>query len=155
MKKILTLLFVSILLFCLPANVFAEGETTEVSGSQGTVELYANIASAYSVLLPKKVDVRNDSTDFYVFAKGSITFDKKLDVASDDSSQHVLEDQSAGSDRSYDLQISISNGSFSAERLGSTYQDDLKATFTITHDALPAGNYSYHLPILISLNSVS
>ncbi len=155
MKKILTFLFFSILVFCFPVNVFAEEETTEVSGSQGTVELYANIASAYSVLLPKKVDIRGDSTDFHVYAKGSIALNKKLDVAFDNSSQHTLEDKIPGSSRSYELHIAVTDGSFAADRLGSTYQNDLKATFTITHDPLKAGNYSYDLPILIALNSVS
>ena len=41
MKKILTLLFISLLAFCVPANIFADEDTTEVSGENASVVLYA------------------------------------------------------------------------------------------------------------------
>lgn len=156
MKKILTFLFVSILTFCLQATVFAEEGNTEVSdGSQGTVELFAQIASRYTVKLPRRVDVGSNSTTFNIFAKGSIAANQQLDVTYDDSSEHKLEDQTVGSTRSYPLNIVVNDGSFAADQLTDLYQDALKATFTVTHTSLMAGNYRCDLPILISLHNAS
>ena len=154
MKKIITLLFLSLLTFCVPANIFADEEVNEVSGEQASVTLYANIASQYSVKLPRRVDVRNEITDFNVFAKGSIAADKKLDVTAAQG-QHVLNDNIAGSTRSYPLNVSATGTSFAADLLTDEYQDNLKAVFTITHAALSAGDYTYELPIVIALNDIN
>ena len=151
MKKIITLLFVSLLALCIPANVFAEEGTTEVTGEEASVVLYANIGSQYTVKLPQRVDVRNENTDFNVFAKGSIAADKQLDVVCAQG-EHILRDTIANSDRSYPLTISVADGTFAATALDLEYQDNLKAVFSVSHAALKAGNYSYDLPILIALN---
>ncbi|MBO5526793.1 MAG: hypothetical protein J5946_01990, partial [Erysipelotrichaceae bacterium] len=66
MKKIITLLFVS-LVALLPCNLFAEEGVNEVNGDEASVVLYANIASQYTVKLPARVDVRNETTTFNVF----------------------------------------------------------------------------------------
>ena len=154
MKKIITLLFVSLLALCIPANIFAEEDVNEVTGEQASVILYANIASQYSVKLPKRVDVRNEITDFNVFAKGSIAADKKLDVTAANG-QHVLSDNTTGSSRSYPLTVTATGTSFAADLLTNEYQDTLKAVFTVTHAALSAGDYSYDLPIVIALNDIN
>ena len=152
MKKILTLLFISLLAFCVPANIFADEDTTEVSGENASVVLYAAIPSHYTVKLPARVDVTNVSTQFNVYAKGSIAADKKLDVIAAQG-EHTLRDNTSGSTRSYPLTVNVADGSFAAASLQDDYQDDLKSVFTIGHAALMAGDYSYDLPILISLNN--
>ena len=154
MKKIITLLFVSLLSLCIPANIFADENDNEVTGEQASVILYANIASAYTVKLPLRVDVREETTSFDVFAKGSIAADKKLDVVSTEGA-HVLRDNTIGSSREYPLTVSAINTSFAADLLADVYKDDLKATFTVNHAALAAGDYSYTLPIVISLNNAN
>ena len=153
MKKTLSLLFVTLLL-CLPAAVFADENTSEVTGENASVTLYANIASQYTVKLPARVDVTNQSTDFDIFAKGSITADKQLDVTIS-AGQHSLADTITGSSRSYPLNVSVADGTFDADDLTENYQNNLKAVVTVEHAALMAGNYSYNLPIVISLNSNS
>ncbi|MBQ1483098.1 MAG: hypothetical protein IIZ28_05955 [Erysipelotrichaceae bacterium] len=154
MKKIITLLFVSLLTLCMPANLFAEEDVTEVSGEQASVTLYANIGSQYFVKLPRRVDVKNVNTSFDVFAKGSIAANKKLDVTAG-TGEHILRDNTAGSSRSYPLNVSATGTSFAADLLAEEYQNDLKAVFTVTHAALSAGDYSYDLPIVIALNEAN
>ncbi|MCR4633691.1 MAG: hypothetical protein K5648_06145 [Erysipelotrichaceae bacterium] len=154
MKKIITLLFVSLLTLCIPAHLFAEEDVTEVTGEQASVTLYANIGSQYFVKLPRRVDVKNENTSFEIFAKGSIAADKKLDVTAG-AGDHILRDNTAGSTRSYPLNVTASATSFAADLLAEEYQNDLKAVFTITHAALSAGDYSYDLPIVIALNQAN
>ena len=55
MKKILTLLFVSMLMIAMPSTVFADQNDNEVTGESATVELYAAVASQYTVKLPLRV----------------------------------------------------------------------------------------------------
>ena len=152
MKKILTLLFVSLIMFSLPLAVFAQEDTEVSDAEEASVTLFANIASRYTVRLPASVDVSSDSTVFHVQAKGSIAADKKLDISCSDTG-HTLTDETAT--RSYALRVNVERGTFGAEELTNVYQDDLKAEFSVEHDPLRAGNYRYNLPILISLNSVS
>ncbi len=152
MKKILTLLFVSLIMISLPLTVFAQEDTEVSNAEEASVTLFANIASRYTVRLPASVDVSNESTVFYVQAKGSIAADRKLDITCSDTG-HTLIDETAT--RSYALSVNVDGGSFSADELTDMYQDDLKAEFTVAHASLSAGNYRYNLPILISLNSVS
>ena len=154
MKKILTLLFVSLLALSVPANVFADEETTEVTGEQASVELYANIASQYTVKLPARVDVTPESKTFNVFAKGSIAADKQLDITVGNG-QHALVDQTTGSNRSFALTVNISDGTFTAANLPLAYDDSIKSIFTVSHAALLAGNYVYQLPIVIALNNAA
>ena len=153
MKKIITLLFVS-LVALLPCNLFAEEGVNEVNGDEASVVLYANIASQYTVKLPARVDVRNETTTFNVFAKGSIAADKKLDITCPDGT-HTLTDQTIGSSRSYPLTVNVADGSFAADALQLDYRDDLKSVFTVSHAALMAGDYIYNMPVLISLNNIS
>lgn len=153
MKKILTLLFLTLLAFCLPVVIYAEEGNTEVTGNEGTVELYANIPSRYFVKLPARIDVSNTETAFDVFVRGDVAADQKLDISCAQSG-HMLAD-TAGSGRTYALEVAVSNGTFVASQLSDEYQDQLKATFTVAHAALSAGKYSYHLPVLISLSDAS
>lgn len=152
MKKILTVLFVSLMALCMPANIFAEEGTNEVSGEEASVELYATIASQYTVKLPARVDVSPVNKTFNVFAKGSIAADKKLDITVGQGT-HTLHDLTAGSNRDVALNITVSDGSFAADILPENYEDQIKSIFTVTHAALAAGNYSYQLPIVIALNN--
>ncbi len=154
MKKILTLLFVSLLALCMPATVFAEEDMTEVSGDEASVELYATVASQYTVKLPARVDVSPENKTFNVYAKGSIAADKKLDVTCGNG-EHALHDQTPGSLRQIALDITVNGGTFAADTLPLNYNEEIKSVFTVTHAALPAGNFVYQLPVTISLNSAS
>ncbi|MBQ9424520.1 MAG: hypothetical protein IJU42_01080 [Erysipelotrichaceae bacterium] len=153
MKKILTLLFVSMLMIAMPSTVFADQNDNEVTGESATVELYAAVASQYTVKLPLRVDVSATSTTFNVFAKGSIAADKQLSV-SVGSGTHTLADTINGSNRSYALTLNVSGGTFAADTLEANYSDSIKSVFTVTHAALAAGNYSYNLPIVIALENI-
>ena len=147
-------MFISLLAFCVPANIFADEGITEVTGEDASVVLYATIPSHYTVKLPARVDVTAVSTEFDVFAKGSIAADKKLDVVVAQG-EHTLRDNTTGSSRSYPLTVSVTDGSFAAADLQNDYQDDLKSLFTIGHAELMAGDYTYNLPILIALNDIN
>ncbi len=152
MKKILTALFVTLLMICMPANLFADQNDNEVTGDEASVELYALVASQYTVKLPLRVDVAATSTTFNVYAKGSIAADKQLDVTCGNGT-HALADVTTGSSRSAALTINVSGGTFAANALEANYSDSIKSVFTVTHAALAAGNYSYELPVVIALNS--
>ena len=154
MKKILALLFVSLLMIGIPSNVFADQNDNEVTGESTSVELYASVASQYTVKLPLRVDVTDTSTNFNVFAKGSIAADKQLDISCGNG-QHALQDATTGSDRSYALTLNVTGGTFAANILELNYSDSIKSVFTVTHAALAAGNYIYNLPVVISLNDAA
>ena len=141
-------------MICMPATLFADQNDNEVTGNEASVELYAVVASQYTVKLPARVDVSATSTTFNVYAKGSIAADKQLDIACG-SGQHTLTDATTGSDRSFALTLSVSGGSFAAATLPAAYSDSIKSVFTVTHAALTAGNDSYNLPLTISLNDAA
>lgn len=149
MKKYLTLILTAFMVLTLPSAIFAEEQ--EVSTNQTTVELIANKASAYTVKLPKTFDVSNNSSEFKVFAKGDISADESLVIAVGDG-QHVLKDVVEASSKQYELTVTVDDGTITFENLPLTnYSQDVFATFTITHDSLLAGSYSYVLPVVISI----
>ena len=141
-------------MIAVPSNIFADQNDNEVTGEEASVELYANIASQYTVKLPLRVDVTNTSTTFNVFAKGSIAADKQLDIAYG-SGTHTLHDTTTGSSRDFALTVNVSGGTFAANVLQVDYSDSIKSVFTITHAVLPAGSYTYNLPVTIALNAAA
>jgi len=145
MKKIATLLFVSLLLVVLPANIFAEDQ--EVN-TDTTVTLTAAKVSTYTVKLPRSFDVSNNSSSFDVFVKGDISSDKELTITC--TQNHSMADVVTGSNRTVALTVAVSNGTFGYSELPAAYSN-VKASITISHDTIPAGSYSYNLPVAISL----
>ena len=110
-------------------------------------------SSSYSVLLPKQVDVTNNSSSFDLLAKGSIKSNEILNVSLD---KHVdLVDQTAGSAKD-NVTVSVDQSEFNFFKtdLSEEYVDGGNAdkTITLTHDTLTAGDWSADLNITIKLN---
>lgn len=109
--------------------------------------------SNYSVLLPKQVDVSNNSSSFDMLAKGSIKNNEILNVSLDKSIDLV--DQTAGSNKD-NVPVSVDQSEFNFYKadLSSEYVDGGNAdkTITLTHDTLSAGEWSADLNISIKLN---
>ena len=152
MKKILSVLFVSLLCLCMPSAIFAD-EDEEISGDNATVTLIASKASAYTLRLPRTVDVSLNSKSFDVYAKGDIWADKKLDVTVS-AGDHKLSDVVSGGKADVAIDVNVANGSFASNELSADYTNR-KATFTVTHADLAAGNYSCELPLTIALNDAN
>ena len=153
MKKILTVLFVTMMMVVLPANIFADEDMNEVTGNSATVELEALKASTYKVKLPRKVDVSDASKSFNVLTAGDIAASEELVIAYDNTSTIYLSDIVSGSEKAdVALGISVSGGTFHSDDLAVNY-GDAKAVFTITHGALQAGKYTAVLPVTITLQN--
>ena len=151
MKKILTTLMVAMLMAIVPMNLFAEGDTDLGNNpTSGTVELYANVASEYSVKFPSRVDVTPTSKTFNVYAKGDIASDETLTISYDNSSEIKLVDVNTSGKEDIALNISVTGNTFTYETLPVNYSDT-SALFTITHAAITAGAYEADLPLVISL----
>ncbi|MBQ3295034.1 MAG: hypothetical protein IJI83_07105 [Oscillospiraceae bacterium] len=155
MKKILSVLLVAMMLAIMPATVFADGDTNEVTGDSATVELEASMTSSYRVRLPKKVDVSDATKTFDVYVCGDIAASEELVIAYTNNETLYLHDTVTGSSKAdVPLNISVSGNTFAHNVLPATY-DTAKATFTVTHNALQAGRYSAIMPVTITLRTVT
>lgn len=152
MKKILTVLMVTALMIGLPmSNVFADQELNE-GDSEGTVELVALKASSYTVKLPVQVDVSELSTTFKALIKGDVDGSKKIVLAEDKTGgDNYLKDEA---ELKPDILLNINiDKAMNGEDIFAEYTLD-GITFTVTHDAIAAGNYRCDLPITITLTDI-
>lgn len=154
MKKILTVLSVFMMLVAMPIGILAEDDDTTLSNNpeEGTVELYANVASTYSVKFPTRVDVTPTSKDFNVYAKGDIASDETLTISYDDSETINLDDGNATTKSLIPLTINVSSNEFGFDDLPADFDDNVYAQFSITHAAITAGHYTADLPLVIELS---
>lgn len=156
MKKILTCIMAGALLFALPiANVFADETELKdiVDSKEGTVLLTAHKASAYSIQLPVSVDVSTSGAKIALKAKGDVDSAYKIVVTEKAGATNKLVD-TADDNNTVDITVDMGDpilGSVVTDQYG----DTAKTEITITHNGITAGTYSYDLPIVISLATVT
>ena len=153
MKKILTVLLASAMMFVAPAGVFAdELQELEENPTEGTIQLVASKTSSYTVKLPKVLDVSDDSTTFDIQAKGDVDGAMKV-VVEKATGDHLLADNS-GKNEAKVLTITNGNG-IAGSVIEENYAEAAKDSMTIVHDSISAGDWSYELPIVIRLAAIA
>ena len=156
MKKILTCIMAGALLFALPVgNVFAEEKeiTDIVNSKEGTVKLTATKASSYSVQLPVSVDVSTSGAKIAVKAKGDVDSAYQIVVTEKENATNKLVD-AADVNNTVDITVDMGDPILGSV-VTNQYGDTAKTEITITHNGITAGTYSYDLPIVISLATVT
>ena len=158
MKKIVTVLLAAAMCIVAPAAIFADefNQYEPVEGktdSEGSVELKAEITSTYTVKLPKVVDVKADSTDVVIQAKGDVDGSKKIVFSQKNAANDKLADES-GKNTAEDLTITFGTG-IAGSSIKADYASDVKETMNITHAKLKAGSWKYTLPLLIKLEDIT
>ena len=153
MKKFLTVLLSAAMLIAAPATIFADENiqelgSTDESDVDGSIDLEAIIVSSYTLKLPTKVDVKNNSTTFDIYAKGDVDGAKKIVISEDNAGNNELTDAS-GVKTAQKLTVSFGQGILGSD-IKADY-DTAKETVTVTHDTLLAGSWSCELPIVIQL----
>ena len=156
MKKLLTCIMAGALLFALPiANVFADETELEniVDSTEGTVKLTATKASAYSVQLPVSVDVSTSGAKITIKAKGDVDSAYQIVVTEKADATNKLVD---AADENNTVDIGVTMGDpILGSAVTNQYADTAKTEITITHSGITAGSYSYDLPLVISLATVT
>lgn len=118
------------------------------NATSSSVTLYANNASSYYVMLPKKVFIQSDAvTKFNILVKGDIAGDEKVKLTFDSSINLAGLNGNAG--RTVPLTIAGSLNTFSYSHL----KNDKTATDTlsITSPEISAGEWEVAFPITIAL----
>lgn len=155
MRKILTVLLTAAMLIVAPSAIFADEDPNQElnqSVGNGTIELFATVASNYTVKLPKKVDVSANSTIIKIFAKGDVDGSKKIMVKEKvEQDGHSLTDK-ASLKQAKALTVTAGTG-IEGKDIGSDYNDQKYTTLTVVHTDLEAGDWLCNLPIVISLDN--
>lgn len=159
MKKILTVLLAIAMITTTSTGIFAEENEQEIATGatladlSGKINLEAIKASSYTVKLPKKVDVSNNSTTFDILAKGDVDASKKIVIVEGNQGQNKLTDQAAvGAKTAVSLTVSF-NGGILGKDIQAAY-GTAKDTVTITHSDLAAATWKCELPITIKLQDI-
>lgn len=156
MRKYLSLLL-ALLLSLSPTAISATDDYNEVtSDGDQTIELYALVTSSYTVKLPKSVDVSTSGTTFTIEVKGDIAADEQISISFDDCSLSETSVKT-GDDAHEDIELTVSADveTFTFDLIeADTYAETGKATVTVTHDTIPAGDWSADLSVTISLNDI-
>ncbi|MDO5332261.1 MAG: hypothetical protein Q4E99_06230 [Bacillota bacterium] len=157
MKKILTALLAAAMLVVAPATLFAEQEDPNQeleTPSSGSIELFATVASSYTLKLPKKVDVSELSTEIKIYAKGDVDAGKKIMVKEkDETGGHSLVDK-ASKKQAKALTVTAGGG-INGGDVGASYNDEKYTTLTVVHGNLDAAEWTCNLPIVISLDNIA
>lgn len=116
-----------------------------------SVELFANIASAYTVTLPKSVDITNEKSTFDVKVQGNIAISEKLNIVVFDTelTENVIDINNAHAP--IPVEVTIGN----AKEKSYSYleiADELIDQITLSHEPLSSGNWTGSLLVKISLN---
>lgn len=152
MKKILTVLLSAAMVVAAPASIFAdEFQQIENNVNEGTILLEASKASSYTVKLPTKVNVSNDSTTFNIYAKGDVDGSKMVVVEAQAGDHYIKDDAKLKADKK--LTITAGDG-IKGEFIGEDYDLEKGTTMTLVHDPIEAGSWNGELPILIKLSPV-
>ena len=159
MKKILTVLLAAAMMIVTPVGIFAEtpapaktdaDQELDKNPTSGKIELFANLASSYTLLLPLKLDVSTSGATANIYAKGDVDGDKKIVIA-EDGSNHALKDKA---NAKTDVGVTIAFGSgIAGDTVKTDYDNGVKETMTVTHSGIKAGEWSCELPIVISLQN--
>lgn len=161
MKKILTVLLAAAMVATVPTSIFADelgdNEKEIATGAtladlNGTIDLEAVMVSAYTVKLPKKLDVKAKSVTCDIYAKGDVDGSKKIVITEDNAGQNKLAD-TAGVKTDVDLTVSFGTG-IEGKDIESDY-NTAKETMTIAHGDLAAATWKCELPIVIKLADIT
>ena len=156
MKKILTALLATALLVATPSAIFADENPNQElnTPSSGSIELFATVASSYTLKLPKKVDVSAASTEIKIYAKGDVDGGKKIMVREKvETGGHSLADK-ASKQQAVALTVTAGTG-INGKDVGADYNDEKYTTLTVAHGTLGAADWSCNLPIVISLDNIA
>lgn len=156
MKKILTVLLTAAMFFTGVTCVFAEEQEFTPATAQtqvnGSVDLVAEVASTYTIKLPKEIDVTNEEVSVDILAKGDVDGAKKIVISESNAGQNKLADL-ANKNEAEALTITFGSG-IEGKDIDAAY-GTAKDTMTISHATLKAGSWKCVLPILIKLETVT
>lgn len=162
MKKSLTILCALLMMVTSFASVFADETPGDqefiVSTPQDVnVKLYAQVASSYSVKIPKEFDVTATNTSLVIYAKGDITANERLSISYTNSNIALSETATNTADKHADVPLTLTGDAVNLKwnQIDKDYLQNSNLSINIQHAALTAGYWSTNLPITIALNTVS
>ena len=129
--------------------VKAKAVSENPSGDQ-TVKLSAHKASAYTVRLPKVVDVSEESTSFDVTVQGDIAGDERLSVRFSNGFLRPI----GAKNQSKDIPVLVDfNGNDSYTYIHNEINAANTKRVTLNHDSLEPGNYEGSLSVTIAVEN--
>lgn len=134
MKKLIISIFL--------INIFMTSVNAETYTGDSCISLSYDYLPSYSVKIPKKINISNNSTTFNYYVSGDIYFDSYLQVLFDKETTIYCNDKSAIVNTNQDKTL------WSHDELSSSYQ---KYSACISHDALNSGQWHGELNVVISL----
>ena len=107
--------------------------------------MISNIEPTYKIMLPTKVDITDENTEFSYYVKGDIYANSKLVI---EFKQATIRD----ANREFEIEVVQDKSEYTFDELSNSY-DEYKVY--LSHNKLPAGCYEGDLDVIISLVDAS